>query len=77
MHPKVPKIYSLDKFIDLQSSYNVAYNWSNTLTQLDVGKSAGWTHTLQVGANVKLKLLTDNWLIPSMPRTATRQRNSR
>ncbi len=64
MHPKVPKIFALDRFVDLQSSYNVAYNWSNTLTQLDVGKSSGWTSNLQVGANVKLKLLTENWLGP-------------
>jgi len=64
MKPKVPKIFSLDKYTDIQTSYNVAYTWGNTLTQLDVGKSAQWTSTLQAGTNLKLKALTESWFGP-------------
>ncbi|HZV13077.1 MAG TPA: cell surface protein SprA, partial [Candidatus Kapabacteria bacterium] len=64
MKPKVPKIFSLDRFSDLQSSYDVTYGWANTLTQGDLGKSATWTSKLQIGMNIKLKALTESWFGP-------------
>ncbi|HET7152682.1 MAG TPA: cell surface protein SprA, partial [Candidatus Kapabacteria bacterium] len=61
MKPKLPKIFSIDRYTDVQSSYDVTYGWTNTLTQGDLGKSGTWTSKLQIGMNVKLKGLSDAW----------------
>lgn len=61
MKPKLPHLYSIDKYTDIVSTYNVTYNWGNTLTQGDIGKNAGFNSRLTIGTTVKLKMLTDEW----------------
>lgn len=61
MKPKVPHIFSIEKYTDITSTYNVGYTWANSLTQGDIGKGAGYTSRFTLGTTVKLKLLTDEW----------------
>jgi hypothetical protein len=57
--PHLP--FNLQKFFDMQASYNSAYHWSNSLQQAQYGKGAGTNGTLQLGSTIRLKMLTDPW----------------
>jgi cell surface protein SprA len=81
--PTIPNIFNIRKYLDLSFSYSVEYNWQNSLTGGDLGKSAGWGNQINFSTNLKLKSLFDPLFAdePSAtasaapPRTTRRQRD--
>ncbi|MCL5021710.1 MAG: hypothetical protein M1339_08680, partial [Bacteroidetes bacterium] len=61
--PKLP--LGIQKYMDLQASYNSGYQWSNSIQQGAIGKGAGVNSSLQLGTNLRLKSLTDPWFTVS------------
>jgi hypothetical protein len=57
--PNIPNILGIKKYLDLTFGYSVDYSWQNSLTQGDLGKSAGWGNNINVSANLKLKQMFD------------------
>ena len=57
--PNIPNIFNIKKYIDFSFGYSVDYSWQNTLTQGDLGKSAGFNNNITASMNVKLKQLFD------------------
>lgn len=60
--PKIPTLFDLDKYLDLQMGYGVNYSWQNNFQQGDLGKSAGWDNNITVSSNLRLKALTSSWI---------------
>ncbi len=67
--PNLPNIFNTKKYLDFQFSYSVDYNWQNTLTRGDLGKSAGTNSNLTLGMNFRMKQLFDP-LFESQPAAA-------
>jgi cell surface protein SprA len=59
--PKIPNIFSIPKYFDLNGGYNVSYNYSNNFQEGDLGKTAGWTNNINLTSTLRLKSLTDPW----------------
>ena len=57
--PKLP--FGTQKYMDLQASYNSGYQWTNNIQQGAIGKGAGFSSSLQLGTNLRLKSLADSW----------------
>ena len=57
--PHLP--FGVQKYLNLQASYNSGYQWNNSAQQGALGKSAGFNSSLQLGTNLYLKSLTDPW----------------
>ncbi len=57
--PHLP--FGVQKYLNLQASYNSGYQWNNSAQQGPLGKSAGFNSSLQLGTNLYLKSLTDPW----------------
>ncbi|MEW6511397.1 MAG: cell surface protein SprA [Bacteroidota bacterium] len=57
--PNIPNIFNIKKYLDVSASYSVDYNWQNTLTRGDLGKSAGFANSINLQMNFKLKQLMD------------------
>jgi cell surface protein SprA len=57
--PNIPNIFNIKKFFDVSGGYTVDYNWQNTLSGGDLGKSAGWSNNINLQMNLKLKQLFD------------------
>jgi cell surface protein SprA len=57
--PSIPNIFSIKKYLDFSASYNVDYSWQNLLTGGDLGKSAGFSNSINMQTSLKLKQLFD------------------
>ena len=57
--PNIPNIFNIKRYLDLSFGYGVDYSWQNTLTQGDLGKSAGWSNNINFGLTLRLKSLFD------------------
>ncbi len=57
--PNLP--FGIQKYADLQASYNSGYQWNNSVQRGTLGKSAGFNASLQLGTNLRLKALSDSW----------------
>lgn len=57
--PNLP--LGIQKYFTLQTSYTSSYNWTNNIQNGPLGKSAGFSSSLQLGTNLHLKSLTDPW----------------
>jgi len=53
--PKLPSLWDLNRYINLNASYTVTYNWQNNLTQGDLGRSAGYSNRISAGFSFRLK----------------------
>ncbi len=72
--PNLP--FNLQQYIDLQGSYNSNYQWTNSIQQGAFGVGAGYSSSLQLGSNVRLKMLTDPWFgIGTAAQQQQQQRN--
>ncbi len=63
--PSIPKIFDLDRYLDLNLVYNVTYNWQANLQQGAFGRSASYNASVNSQLNFKLKQLFD----PLFPET--------
>ncbi|MER3524568.1 MAG: cell surface protein SprA [Ignavibacteria bacterium] len=57
--PTIPNIFNIRRYFDVSFAYAVDYNWQNALVGGDLGKSAGWSNTINFTTNLKLKALFD------------------
>jgi cell surface protein SprA len=55
--PSIPNIFSIKKYLDVSGSYSVDYNWQNLLTGGDLGKSVGFSNSINTQMSLKLKQL--------------------
>lgn len=63
--PKIPPIFSIDKFLDGTGSFTTNYRWDNQLQPIpelrDIAKSARFDNTIRFSLATKLKSLGDSW----------------
>jgi cell surface protein SprA len=57
--PNIPNIFNIKKFFDVSGGYSVDYQWQNTLTRGDLGKSTGFGNSINASMNIRLKQLFD------------------
>jgi cell surface protein SprA len=57
--PNLPNIFNIKKFLDVTAGYSVDYQWQNSLTRGDLGKSAGFNNNINLSFNLRLKQLFD------------------
>jgi hypothetical protein len=57
--PAVPGIFDLDRYFDLNLSYQVSYNWQQNIQQVDLGRTAGYNASISAQTTLKLKSLFD------------------
>ncbi|MFZ1729513.1 MAG: cell surface protein SprA [Bacteroidota bacterium] len=57
--PIVPGIFDLDRYLDLNLSYQVSYNWAQNIQQVDLGRTAGYNASISAQTTLKLKSLFD------------------
>ncbi len=82
--PRIPKIFDLDRYFDLNGSYQVSYQWMANLQQGQLGRSAGYNSGATAQFTVRLKALFDPLFsagaetgAPGMPRGVTPARRTR
>jgi cell surface protein SprA len=78
LKPKIPNILDVTKYLDLQASYGVNYNWQNNFQPGDQSKSSSWDNTATFGFGFRLKSLADTWFkedkeAPPPPKPAPRR----
>lgn len=56
-NPRIPSLWDLDKYINLDFSYNSSYAWQNNFQQEKLGRAAGYSNRLNAGFNIKVKSL--------------------
>ncbi len=56
--PNIPNIFGIKKYLDLQFGYSVDYAWQDALTG-DLGKSAGFSNSINLSMGIRLKQLFD------------------
>ncbi|PKL82706.1 MAG: cell surface protein SprA [Ignavibacteriae bacterium HGW-Ignavibacteriae-3] len=54
-NPKLPRIFDLNRFIQLSGGYSVNYSWQNNFTQAELGRSAGYSNRITLGMSVRVK----------------------
>ncbi|MDQ7815693.1 MAG: cell surface protein SprA [Melioribacteraceae bacterium] len=54
-NPKLPSIWDLNRYISLNASYGVSYNWQNNFQQEELGRSAGYSNRINTGLTIRLK----------------------
>ncbi|MCX6174203.1 MAG: cell surface protein SprA [Ignavibacteriales bacterium] len=54
-NPKLPSIWDLNRYLTLNGSYSVTYQWQNNFTQGVLGKSAGYANRISAGFVIRLK----------------------
>lgn len=54
-NPKLPSIWDLNRYININTSYNVAYSWQNNFQQETLGRSAGYSNRISLGTTVRVK----------------------
>ncbi len=51
--PVFPSLFKLNNFITLQAGYSVDYRWQNNFQQVELGRSASWGNSINLGLNVR------------------------
>lgn len=54
-NPRLPSIWDLNRYISLNASYGVSYNWQNNFQQEELGRSAGYSNRINTGITIRLK----------------------
>ncbi|MBN2570738.1 MAG: cell surface protein SprA [Ignavibacteriales bacterium] len=55
--PKLPSIWDIDKFFNINAGYSVSYNWSRNIQQGALGMGASYSNSYTFGLSVKWKSL--------------------
>ena len=55
VNPKIPSIWDLNRYLTLNGSYSVSYQWQNNFTQGVLGRSAGYANRINAGITIRLK----------------------
>ncbi|NUN70786.1 MAG: hypothetical protein HUU02_13880, partial [Bacteroidetes bacterium] len=62
--PRIPA--DLAKYITFSARYQVAYRWTNSLQQGDLGIATGWTNSITLSSDISLKAFVESWF-PAKP----------
>lgn len=54
LNPKLPSLWDIDRYFNINASYNVSYKWKNNFNQGELGKSGGFSNNIR--ARMKLRL---------------------
>lgn len=57
--PRIPNMFEVTKYVDMNAGYGVNYSWQNAFQQGDIGKSSGWDNTINLSLGVRLKAIFD------------------
>ncbi len=57
--PKLPTLWDINKNFTIQMGYNVRYQWSNNLSQEQLGRSANYSNRSNVSLTLRLKALME------------------
>jgi len=57
--PSIPNIFNIKRFLDVSFGYSVDYQWQNALTRGDLGKSTGFSNSVNFSLTLRLKQLFD------------------
>ncbi len=57
--PRIPTIWSLNRYFTLTAGYNNSYRWNNSLQAGNLGISTAWSNSISTGLTLKLKALTE------------------
>jgi len=55
LNPKLPSIWDLNRYINVNFSYGVAYSWQNNFQQAELGRSAGYSNRISSGVTFRIK----------------------
>jgi len=62
LKPKFPNVFDINKYLDqISAGYRVNYGWQNNFSSGNLGKSAAWENSINLGTNFHLKALADQW----------------
>lgn len=56
-NPRLPSFWNLSRNINLSAGYSAQYDWNRNLNENELGRSAGVSRNINLGANVRLKSL--------------------
>lgn len=57
--PRLPSILNLNNFISLQMGYSVDYRWQNNFQQVELGRSASYSNSINFGTSIRWKQIWD------------------
>ena len=75
--PKLPKLWKLDRYFQLNGSYNVNYTWRHDFRQEELGRSAGYANTLSASFTLKWKALTSPLFPKEVKSKTSRKRTTK
>ncbi|MGE5431858.1 MAG: cell surface protein SprA [Syntrophomonadaceae bacterium] len=58
-NPRLPNIWNLNNYFNISTGYRVGYSWNNNFTQKDLGRSASFNNSINLGLKVRVKALFD------------------
>ncbi|MEG8989581.1 cell surface protein SprA [Ignavibacteria bacterium 4148-Me] len=70
LNPKLPSIWDLNRYINVNFSYGVAYSWQNNFQQAELGRSAGYSNRISSGVTFRIKSIFAP-LFQEAPKTQT------
>lgn len=57
LNPRLPSLWDINRYINLNFSYGVAYSWQNNFQQAELGRSAGYSNRISSGVTFRIKSL--------------------
>lgn len=57
INPKLPSLWDINRYININFSYGVAYSWQNNFQQAELGRSAGYSNRISSGITFRIKSL--------------------
>lgn len=55
VNPKLPSIWDINRFLNVNFSYGVAYNWQNNFQQAELGRTAGYSNRISSSITFRIK----------------------
>ncbi|MCU7493178.1 MAG: cell surface protein SprA [Ignavibacteria bacterium] len=56
-NPKLPNIWNLNNYFNISTGYRVSYSWNNNFQQQDLGRSASFNNSINLGLKIRVKAL--------------------
>ncbi|AFN75639.1 gliding motility-related protein [Melioribacter roseus P3M-2] len=74
-NPKIPTFWDLNRYVNVNASYGVTYNWVYNFNQEELGRSAGYSNRISAGMTVRLKSIFAPLFQESSPSQSQTQRS--
>ncbi|MGE5439300.1 MAG: cell surface protein SprA, partial [Bacteroidota bacterium] len=56
-NPRLPNIWNLNNYFNISTGYRVSYSWNNNFQQKDLGRSASFNNSINLGLKIRVKAL--------------------